>query len=383
MQARLPNFVRYFFRRPTLVAIVSIWLGYATIASFVIGVDPYDVYPWGQRVSIPKNFAPFEMIRVVRVAARDPQTELVLIGTSPTTIFRQADLAKAYPGYKSPWNVSYHGSAGTDRARTIDQFVQYSSAKRYLITLDYFYAKPSSEVRDSYPDFQYDETPLNDLRMVNSVAIKAAFRALRSGSPFPDAVRTENQENGFREGEKRRYQTSEKMRRLAGWIDQYRPTIATPSSLRCSQMPLLQELLTQTRALTKKGARVDILIPPYSLGLYYEWAGDPLLHRGGGDTLLMDQIAMRRCAVLGLAHTPGAHVYSMDLDFALASDLGNFRDPAHIESQTGLRRFVSMANYPELELTPENIDSYARQVRKAVQNYKLKNSALPFNSRRD
>ena len=377
--ARLTKFLAYILRRPMITVMAAIWLGYASVATAVLAIDPFDVYPWGKRVSIPQNFAPFEIPRVMRIAARDPNSELVLIGTSPTTIFHQADLERAYPGYASPWNVSYHGSAVADRARTIDQFVRYSPAKRYLITLDYFYTKRATEARPLFPDYHYDETLLNDLRMVNSVSIKSSVRALRSGSPFPDGRATANQEHGFREGERRRFQTPERMRSIRGWIQEYRATIDKPSPLNCSTMPSLAVLLDQVRALTAKGARVDILIPPYSPAIYYEWAGDPLLRRGGGgDTFLMDQLTLRKCAVEGIAKIPGARIYAMDLDFATTTDLGNFRDPAHMESADGLAKFIGMANHPELELTPSNVDAYVASVHKAVVTYKLKNSKVDF-----
>jgi hypothetical protein len=360
-----------------IAVMMAIWLGYTVVAGFVLAIDPYDVYPWGKGVSIPENFAPFEIPRIMRIAARDQQTELVLIGTSPTTIFDQADIESAYPGYVSPWNVSYHGSAVADRARTIDQFIRYSPAKRYLITLDYFYTKRAADVRPAFPDFQYDETPLNDLRMVSSVTIKAAVRALRSGSPFPDARATANQEHAFRMGERRRFQTPERMRSLRSWIKEYRAVIDKPSRLSCSDLPSLNTLLSQVNALTAKGARVDVLIPPYSPAIFYEWAGDPRLRRGGGsETFLMDQLTMRKCAVEGISRIRGAHIFAMDLDVETMSDLGNFRDPAHMENAAGLAKFIGMPNHPDLELTASNVDAYVKRLHRTVVDYELANSNI-------
>lgn len=369
---------RWIFSNPMFAAALAVLAGYWSIVAVVAAVDPYDVYPWGAQVKVPGNYAPFDMPSLVRAAARDTDSELVLIGSSPTTIFTQQDIAAAYPGYAKPWNVSYHGATATDRAQLIDQFVRYSRARRYLITLDYFYAKRVAETRPMFPSYLYDGDPTNDVRMINRPSLKAVLSVLRGGSPLTNPRDPVTRERAFHDEERAKFQNIAYMRSIRDRIGRHRPTIAQTSDIACAGMPALSSLIGQVRALTSKGARVDILIPPYALASYYDWAGDPTLRKAGGATLLSDQLAMRRCAVLGVASIPNAHVYSIDLDFELAGDLANFRDSTHIESPVGLSRFINMANDPGAELTPDNIDEYVTALRNAVVGYRYKNTKIPL-----
>lgn len=353
---------------PVAVAVSGVWATWAALAVFVSAVDPYDLHPWGARTGIPGAFQPFVGERYLAMAIKDPNADLVLIGSSPTTPYAPDDLRLAYPDARKPWNVSLHGGLGVDRMAIMDAFARDSAAKRYLITVDVFLAARNQEARPGFPFFAYDRAFWNDLRIVTPQALADSLTVLRFGSPEPDPAATLREERELNVSTAKLWRTPENRLRLVQAVSQGREAITGGDRTACSDFPAVTEFMRSVGRLRATGARVDLLIPTYSSALWFGWARDAERRREFGTHLLSDQLAMRRCVVLA-ASSMGVSVHAQDATSPALNDLRNFRDPGHIHGRANLMAFISMPNDPATRLTPENFDGYAQGVRAAARTF--------------
>jgi len=368
--------IRKWIHKPTVLVVAVLWSAYMAVGAFIVAVDPYDLYPWGAHARMPSNREPFEVMNLMRLAAKDPIADTVLIGSSPTTMYSPDDILEAFPGSKSAWNVSYHAGTAYDRHITINEFAKYSRAKHFIVTLDFFYATVLDRKRSTFPDYMYDGNPTHAFRMISAHTLKAAIKTIVSGSPFPDKAGMERQEHEFNEGERRKYHSPEQIDEFRKAIDKYRNTIAAVGKQNCGDFPMLPRLIADVRALAAHGATVDLFIPAYSPVAYYFWADNPDFRNLVGSAALYDQMQMRRCVVLETADIPRTKVSSLDLDFARTSDYANFRDMTHLYDTKFLKRWLSMSRDPQNTLTAQNVDAYVATMIDRVKNYTFKDSEL-------
>lgn len=347
------------------LAAVTIWLVWAALSAFVLVVDPYDVRPWGARSVLPGAFQPFEMDRLVRLAASDPEADLVLIGSSPTTPYTPDALRRVWPEARRPWNVSLHGGWAEDRFLTLNEFADRSNATHYLITVDFFLAARTPRARPTFPFFLYDRTPVNDLRVLTPRAVADALRVLREGTPYPDGAAVERQEAEFNATLRDHHRLPYFRDLLDTAVRDGQAAMRRRSDATCADLPGVTAFMAGVGRLRARGARVDLLIPIYSSAVYYEWAQDPDRRRELGPAPLEDQLLMRRCVVVA-AQAMGVAVHAADDDARLVNDLRNFRDPGHLSGEANLAAFIALPRDPTTRLTPDNFDAYAARVRANV-----------------
>ncbi|MEE9433204.1 MAG: hypothetical protein V3V15_03080 [Sphingorhabdus sp.] len=373
---RLSSWIWYWLRRPALLVASGIWLAYICIGALIIGVDPYDLYPWGKDITVASRHQPFDAARLIRLAAKDKNADTILIGSSPTTMYTPDDIKKAFPGTNKPWNISYHGATAYDREQTLDELVEYSDAKHFIITIDYFYADPRIITRN-FPDYMYDDNLTNDLRMINLGSLKASYLTLRYGTPYRDISAMLTKEDGYIASFRNRFQNKNNMAILRDNIENYRGKIAAVGRVNCNEFPMLEPFFSQITALSAKGARVDLIIPAYSPAIYYDWIAAPIQRRLVGRTMLNDQLLMRRCVVEKASQINQVSVSSIDLDEDIVGDLANFRDSGHLDHKDNLMAILSAPEDPDRRITRNNLENYIKKVRNTVLNYQFHNSAFP------
>src|SRR5262249_36308809 len=284
---------------PVAFVFAFIWVAYMAISALILGVDPYDQYPWGAPIRLGLNWHPFEAPRLIRLAAKDPTVDTVLIGSSATAMYSPQDISEAFPDTKNPWNISYHDAREFDRNIVMNEFIRYSSAKRFIVTLDYFYALSGGPAPSDFPSFMYDNKPFHVLRIVNVEALRATLNTLRRGSPFPLVEQMRRREQSFQEEQWQGFHAKEIISSMREAIAAQRAVVAAKGKATCEQLPGLQHLIEGAKALSAKGADVLIYVPSYSFISYFWWQHDPEhVLRFGGKTMLSDQLLLRRCAVI-------------------------------------------------------------------------------------
>lgn len=368
------------FRRrlsPVLLVFSAILLAYWAAAALVVGADPYDLYRWGLRADAGAAHQPRFAGYLLRMAARDPKADLILIGGSTSTTYSAGDLRDAFPGARDPWNISYHASRALDRHLATTTIVKQSAAPRVLIVLDWLYARSVDQKRDNFPVYLYDDDPFNDLRMVDQRGLAATARLLRTGSSMPDPAAADADEVAFNTRGYESFQTQKTMARIERLLSRHRAEVDRVGATDCGAFPAFNvQFLPALRALAAQGKRVDIIVPPYSLAMYYEWVAGPKYLSLGGSTFLSDQLLLRRCMVEVAATLPGVSVSAIDIDPRNVSDLGAFRDTSHLYDPVLLKKVLLAVDDPAYRLTPENVDAYAVRLRAAAKAYQLRNSKL-------
>lgn len=354
--------------RPVVIAVAMIWTSWACVAAFVVLVDPYDVQPWGAPSTLTEGFDPFAMDRFLSIATRDPDADLVLIGTSPTTPYSPADLRRAYPEAERPWNVSLHGGMGVDRLATMDAFAARSNAMHYLVTVDFFLAARTQRPRPGFAFHLHNSSFVDDLRVVTPHAVADAVRVMRQGSPVAGEDVARLAEADFNSRAARHWRQPERRLIHRRAAREGRGVIFSAGRVECSQFPGAAAFMDAVARLRERGARVDLLVPTYASALWFEWSVDRERLRELGPFMLEDQLAMRRCIVQN-ASVIGVGVYAQDDDAGLINDLRNFRDPGHIQGADNLMAFIAMPKNPETRLTPGNFDAYADRVRAGVRAF--------------
>jgi len=363
------SFVRGRFRAPLLSAGIMLVAYWAT-AAVVLAVDPYDLYPWGRRPMVAAGHfqrGTHDQL-LVSAAAKDPTWDVVSIGSSTARMYSAREIAQAFPGTRSALNVAYAGSRPMDRHMVVTQFVRHSAARRLLIWFDWTYALAATDLKPAFPSYMYDDAWLNDLRLVTPPSLISAWHMLSSGEPFPDAPETTPDREKTPPGP---FQTRRSMDSIARVVELNRATVDLPTERTCDQFDALRtQAVPAARALAARGTQVDFVLPAYSLVFYY-----PSTRVRGDMVRLSEQLLLRRCLVEETAGIPGVRVVALDRDLHVVSDLGNYRDDAHLYYGPGLRvleRFVE----PAYELTPANIDHYVNTLREAVKHYRVVNSHL-------
>jgi hypothetical protein len=343
-------------------------LAYWAVAAFVVAVDPYDVRPWGVKVTPPSHLVTPETRVLTMAVAKDSSSDLVMIGSSTAAPYGPEQLRAAFPGVRNPMNYSYFGARPGDRDVVAKAVAQYTGADRVVIWIDWTYIWEADERIPGWPDYLFDSNPANDLRMVNHEAIVASIDALAGRSPL---ARTASNLDSLGEVWRREFEAYQSPAARRATMARYRESVDAlkPGAQRsCDTFGTLTgQLAPALRTLAARGKTVDLVLPPYSVVFY----GDTLPSRGYD---FFSLLAFRRCLALAAADMPRVSIWALDSDTAMITDLGNYRDAAHLYSPDALRSALAGIGDPRYRLTPENVDDRNEALWRAVQGYRYATS---------
>ena len=130
------------------------------------------------------------------------------------------------------------------------------------------------------------------------------------------------------------------------------------------------------RTLEARNVRLDVVIPPYSYLVYYEWFDQNRREVVRGQPPLSALLTMRRCLLEAVASSKNVTVYAFDLHPEIVGDMANYRDAVHLNGSEVGRKILSLIDQEDGRLTLENFDAYATTLRQRVASYQYKNSAL-------
>jgi hypothetical protein len=237
-----------------------------------------------------------------------------------------------------------------------------------VIWIDWTYIWEPEETIPGWPEYLFDANPANDLRMINHEAIGASIDVLSGRPPISGAERYVDSLAGAWRREFQAYQAPEAMRstmsRYRASVDAMRPGAQRSCD---AYETLTRQLAPALRTMIARGKTVDLVLPPYSVVFY----GDTLPSRGYD---FFSLLAFRRCLALAAADMPRVSIWALDSDTAMITDLGNYRDAAHLYSPEALRSALAGIGDPRYRLTPENVDDRNEALWRAVQGYRYATS---------
>jgi hypothetical protein len=365
-------------RTPFLPVIGALAACCVVLGAVVTVVDPYHLHSWGLHAGIRSSdyYSMQATPYLIEAVAKDESIDTLFIGTSTGHAYSAAVMEEILPGTRHAFNLSYSEPSSTDRALVANALLQHSHARRFVIEADWTYMEPSGTepMATSFPDYFYDSIWWNDVRGINWQALKLSWTIVAGGPLWIPRWSQDAEQAAYR----RRYALLHSDSALAdfeGYVMRNKSVIDTGTALTCSSMSAINEALRPfVRALSSRGAEVDVVVPVYSWLLYY-WKVPAQSAGINGASFLRDQLQMRKCLVLALDGLPSVSVFAFDDVPGLADDWSNYFDPVHLYNQFASRYVLqSIAAHRHL-LTRENIDERNETTRRGVVEYQLKSHA--------
>lgn len=354
---------------PIVWVAIGLLVAYWPIALLVLLVDPYDIYPWGWQSELPSMDTTDNSKFLIATAAKHPEIDLVMIGSSESKSYTPEQIQQRFPGVRRPWNMSYPAAYPADKALTIDMFLRYSRAKRLIIWIDESYALPADKQRDRFPSYMYDTSNLNDLKMVNPQAVRAIWDLLHGAGPYKDGQALAQNRVALEDARYKAFQTADAMRSLEFQIRANRRQAGGAWHSSCGRYPALNsQLIPELREFSRRHVSVDLVFPAYSAAAYQSAI---LLNLGA---TFPDQLNLRRCVVAASSAIPGVAVWAPDADVELISDLANYYDSAHLYRKDALIRVLERIGDPAYRIDSRNVEPYLDRLRATVLDYNVKNS---------
>jgi hypothetical protein len=247
--------------------------------------------------------------------------------------------------------------------------------RRVIVSFDVSYLHPADVGRRGFPFALYDDDMTNDLRAFGLQALRLSGGML-AGQTYDLAEWAISEDDARFEEAYRLSQTPEAVARARRVINKNRSSVRRVSPLNCRDFPALESLRSFVGSMATRGVRVDVLIPPFSYFVYYDWLEPNRAPVQLSGAPLSTLVTMRRCLLLALDGLPETRIFAYDLQPDIVEDMGNYRDPVHLQGTEMGRRLLAMMNRGEGQLTLGNFDTYASQLDMRVKNYTYFNSKL-------
>ena len=131
---------------------------------------------------------------------------------------------------------------------------------------------------------------------------------------------------------------------------------------RCDQIEAISATFYPAAlAFSKRGIKLDLLVPPYSLEGYAARRGRQEQKNGTEVSgWYSDIMTLRRCVVEAVANLPNIRVHGFDNDDAITGDLTNYQDIMHIQKPEIYEKILKGISAGTSVLTPENWADYER-----------------------
>ena len=354
------------FLFPIYVVFTYVW--FATISLVVI--DPLDLYSWGRPPKLTPNYPPRAENYFYSVASRADVDALLLGGSTFSGITNDL-IVDAFGDSDTAFNFSISGPRPADRILLFDMVERNSSAMHIIIGLDWIFALPlDAPDRKRLPLYLYDESVVNDLRLASPQVF--AMTALNFvGLQLPgigwNYEKTARKKAHLFE----QFQSQESLAdTVSSILDNPLMPEQTTGPAACDQYPLVTETLVPfAQRMAKKGRKVDIVIPPYALGLYRVWDQKlPDAMVADRKPFLGTQIAMRRCTVMLVDNIAGVKVFAFDNQTEITGDLSNYRDLGHVYNLDVFNQIIRSVSQGNHVLNIETIDEYTKHLIYNVKN---------------
>jgi hypothetical protein len=160
-------------------------------------------------------------------------------------------------------------------------------------------------------------------------------------------------------------------------VERHRSDIDTPSSLSCADLDVVNDDVAPfARTLAERNVEVDVIIPVYSLLLYYEWIDRYERLSVNGASFMNDQLLVRRCVITALDKIPNVRIFAFDNLPGLADDMRNYRDPGHLYNDAVIRYILRSIAAGTNRLTRENVEAEIAKLHHHIVNYQVTDSQV-------
>jgi hypothetical protein len=360
---------------PVVWAAIGLLFLYWPIALLVFAVDPYDIYPWGRRSELPSIDTTDNGKFLIAAAARHPEIDLVMVGSSVSKTYTPEQIQQVFPGFHRAWNASYPAAWPADRELTLNLFLKNSHAKRFIIWIDWSYTLPAERERAQFPGYMYDSSYLNDFQMVNPDTVSAIWRLMHGAGPFDQGPELMRKEEAADATLYKAFQAPDSMRDMEQLIRENRQQISGPWRSPCDRYTAVsQQLVPELKQFSQRHIPVDLVFPAFAAAAYYD-AGS----RGAGTTL-PEQLNLRRCVIEGTSGIPGVNIWAPDIDVGVITDLANYKNPTHIYAHNVLAKVLASIGNPAYRIDSANGESYLQHLRSTVLGYDIKLDPDPKNA---
>lgn len=359
---------------PLMLLLGVIAIGFWCADAFVVALDPLSTHSWGKvRELKPDDYSGDSGYFLFDAVAKDPKIDAILVGGSTTQPFTRQMMDDALPGIHDAFNLSYNGGRPGDRDIAVREIQKYSHAKLVIISFDWFYegdTRAALTIHPTFPSYLYSDNPVNEIRLLGSTTFPLVVQVFRKRPlwlpnwSLGDELSSRSELYGP-------FHSRETMSRLEREISSHKRDIDTPTSRNCGNFAALTtQLVPRVQALSKKHIAVDILVPPYSLAMYYDWLEDPVRLSMTGTAFLEDQLLLNRCMVYSLSGLPGVEIFSFNND-PFTADLGNYYDPEHVYRRALFDYMLRSIAAGTHRLSRNNVDSQIDEYRRHVLEYVL------------
>jgi hypothetical protein len=365
--------------RSFLPVIGMVAAGYCALAILLALIDPLDLYPWGVTPILIRdgNYALQATPYLVDVVSKNPAFDTLFLGGSTGHFYTPQMIEETMPGTRRAFNLSYGAPSASDRAAVFAQVLRFSRAKRFILEADWTYIIPKAkqQMSASFPIYMYDEAWWNDVRGINMQTVGLAMKALRGRPLLRETWSVAKEQAGYRDRYDRLH-TPDASADFAGFVARNRASIDTQSELTCGSMDAISgDLAPFVKALSARGAEIDIILPVYSWMMYY-WTRETDMRGLSRPSLLSDLLLMRECLVRALDGLPGVNIFAFDDVPGLASDLGNYFDPGHLYNAGANRYILQSIADGRHRLSLANIRGKNSEMRAAVIGYQFTNATI-------
>jgi hypothetical protein len=363
-------------RRPFLPAIGALAGGYCIVALLLAAIDPLALYPWGipGHLRADGDYSMELTPYLIDAVAKDPNFDTLFLGGSTGHFYTPQMMEEILPHTRRAFNLSYARPSAQDRAVVAREVLRHSHARHFLLEADWPYAVPARDqhIAESFPLYLYDNNWWNDVRQINWQMLKLTLAVLRNNSLWTSSWGKTQEQVTF-ETQFEAIHSPVFEAKYAAVIARRKAGVDAPSNLTCEAMDTIgTHLVPFVRALSQRGAQVDLLFPPYSWLIYYRAgeSGDPL----NRPSFLNDVLLLRKCIVQAVDGLAGVRVFAFDDVPAIGGDFRKYMDAGHLYDPDTNRYILQSIANGEHRLTGENIAAKNAEMEANVDGFQLTGS---------
>jgi hypothetical protein len=368
-----PRLARSMWRNRYLLILSTLYFTLMLVAFTVTAVDPYDLYPWGLRPTLARDrYDPNALPWLLNVIARSGYDTLV-VGGSTAQQYRADDIRNAWPQSHRPFVLTYSGPRPADLRIVMDKTAGAPGLKRVLLSYDLTYLFDAGISRASFPFSLYDRDPIDDLREFGFQSIELSARLISGREYFVSAWDFAATQA---EWKKKRRQSLDPIEvdRIRRLITAYRSAVDQPTPLTCRDFPAIKLIPRYAKALAARNVRLDVVIPPYSYAMYFDYLDPMKRHTMKNGPPLSTLLLTRRCLLESVQGLSNVRVFAFDLTPGIADDMDSYRDTVHLFGNLAAQAMLRDIELGRGQLTLENFDHYQNELRRRVTRYQYFNS---------
>jgi hypothetical protein len=155
---------------------------------------------------------------------------------------------------------------------------------------------------------------------------------------------------------------------IAGLVATTRGMVTTGPDAPCGLVPAIKDVIAPfVRRMAGRGVAVDILAPPYSLGIYATWTADPGRFPASPFASVM---ALQRCALQETAGLPNVRFHGLGADPAVVGNLGLYRDVGHLADYATYQAMLDRISAGANVVTPARWPQYEATLKREVDAFR-------------